>query len=289
MSSDAVKEMSHIFKTKSFVKTYSLAEKISGPFTEALVDQTGIASYSNPPIILDNASGTGIVCSILNTKTSEQVRQGWELTAGDFSEAMVEYAAQRAKEEGWINASAKVVDAQDTKLPSGHYTHVFATFAFQAIPNHNAALKESFRILKPGGMIALATWKHVPWITLVKHAITTISPDLYYPDSDDFIKTMGQGWEVEASIGSLLRDEGFMDIHVRSITRSISLSIADLVEISLAILPALLAKYWTQQQRDVYAEQVSGALQQYLEREYGVDALVPLEPVALIATARKPE
>ncbi|KAL2808218.1 S-adenosyl-L-methionine-dependent methyltransferase [Aspergillus granulosus] len=289
MNSDTAKEMSHMFKTKGFTKTYKLAERLTGPFAEVLVDQTGITSYSSPPIILDNASGTGIVCSILNTKTSEQVRQGWELTAGDFSEVMVEYAAQRAKEEGWINAEAKVVDAQDTKLPSGHYTHVFATFAFQTIPNHNAALKETFRILKPGGMIASATWEHVPWITIVKHAITTISPDLYYPDSDEFIKTVSQGWEAEASIESLLKDEGFTDIHVRSITRSISLSIADLVELSLAILPALLARYWTQEQRDVYAEQVSGALQQYLEQEYGVDALVPLEPIGIIATARKPE
>ncbi|KAL2831902.1 S-adenosyl-L-methionine-dependent methyltransferase [Aspergillus pseudoustus] len=289
MSSDAAKEMSHVFKTKTFVKSYKLAENVTGPFAEALIDQTGITSYPNPPIILDNASGTGVVCSILNTKVSEKVRQSWELTAGDFSEAMVAYATQRAKEEGWLNAEAKVVDAQDTKLPSGHYTHVFATFAFPAIPNPDAALKESFRILKPGGMIASATWKHVPWFTLVKDAIATISPDLYFPDSDDFVKATSRGWQAVSAIESLLKKEGFADVQVTSVTKSLSIPIADLVELNMSILPALLAKYWTQEQRDEYEGRVSEALQLYLEEKYGAGALVPVEPVGIIATARKPE
>jgi ubiquinone/menaquinone biosynthesis C-methylase UbiE len=128
MSSDAAKAMASVFKTASFVKTYKLAEKATGPFAEALIDYTEITSYPSPPVILDNACGTGIVSSILNSKVSEQVRQRWELTAGDFSEAMVEYASNRGKEEGWLNTAVKVVDAQDTKLSTAQYTHVFATF-----------------------------------------------------------------------------------------------------------------------------------------------------------------
>jgi ubiquinone/menaquinone biosynthesis C-methylase UbiE len=128
MNSDAAKAMTSVFKMASFAKTYKLAEKLTGPFAEALIDYTDITSYPSPPVILDNACGTGIVSSILNSKISEQFRHGWELTAGDFSEAMVEYASNRGKEEGWLNTAVKVVDAQDTKLPTGQYTHVFATF-----------------------------------------------------------------------------------------------------------------------------------------------------------------
>ncbi|CEL01421.1 hypothetical protein ASPCAL01004 [Aspergillus calidoustus] len=289
MSSDAAKAMASVFKTASFVKTYKLAEKATGPFAEALIDYTEITSYPSPPVILDNACGTGIVSSILNSKVSEQVRQGWELTAGDFSEAMVEYASNRGKEEGWLNTAVKVVDAQDTKLSTGQYTHVFATFAFQAIPNAEAALRESFRILKPGGIIASATWKHVPWVTNVKRGIETISPNLHWPDSEEFVKTTSRGWESETTIESLLTKEGFTDVQVTPVTKTIELPIADVVQLSVSILPALLGKYWTQQQRDEYAERVPAAVQQYLEQMYGVGALVPLEPVGIIAIARKPE
>ncbi|KAJ0417117.1 S-adenosyl-L-methionine-dependent methyltransferase [Aspergillus carlsbadensis] len=289
MSSDAVKAMTSVFKTASFVKTYKLAEKVTGPFAEALIDYTGITSYPYPPVILDNACGTGIVSSMLNSKVNDQVRQGWELTAGDFSEAMVEYASNRGKEEGWLNTEARVVDAQDTKLPTGQYTHVFATFAFPSIPNTDAALKESFRIIKPGGIIASATWKHVPWLTHVKRGIETISPRLYWPDSEEFVATTGRGWEIESTVESLLKKEGFTDVQVTSVTKSIKLPIAELVELSVSLLPALLSKYWTQEQRDEYAERVPAAVQQYLEQKYGAGALVPLEPVGIIATARKPE
>ncbi|KAL3466357.1 S-adenosyl-L-methionine-dependent methyltransferase [Aspergillus heterothallicus] len=289
MSSDTAKEMTHVFKTKSFVKTYKLAEKATGPFAEALIDLTGITSSAGSPIILDNASGTGVVCSILNIKAGEQIRQDWKLTAGDFSEAMVEYVSERAKEEGWLNTDTKVVDAQDTKLPSEHYTHVFATFAFPAFPKPEAALKESLRILKPGGMIASATWKYIPWFNLTKQAIARISPDLYYPDSDEFIKTTSRGWEAESAIESLLKNEGFSDVKVTAVTKVISLPIADLVDLNSTILSALLTKYWTPEQRDEYEGRVPAAVKQYLEEKYGVGALVPLEPVGIIATARKPE
>jgi hypothetical protein len=30
--------------------------------------------------------------------------------------------------EGWNNAEAKIVNAQDTGLPSDHYTHVYTAF-----------------------------------------------------------------------------------------------------------------------------------------------------------------
>ncbi|KAL3447537.1 S-adenosyl-L-methionine-dependent methyltransferase [Aspergillus insuetus] len=290
MSSDPAKAiMTGIFKTASFVKTYKLAEKLTGPVAEALIDYTGIISYPSPPVILDNACGLGIVSSILNRKVNEQVRQRWELTAGDFSEAMVEYASQRGKEEGWLNTEMKVVDAQDTKLPTGQYTHIFATFAFQAIPDADAALRESFRTLRSGGILASATWKHVPWITHMKRAIETISSDLHWPDSEQFVKATSRGWEAETAIESLLKKEGFTDVQVTTVTKTIELPIAEVVDLSVSILPALLSKYWTEEQRDEYAERVPAAVQQYLEQKYGVGALVPLEPVGIIATARKSE
>jgi hypothetical protein len=129
----------------------------------------------------------------------------------------------------------------------------------------------------------------VPWVTNVKRAIETLSPNLHWPDSEEFIRTTSRGWEAETTIESLLKKEGFTDVQVKSLTKTIELPIAEVVELSVSILPALLSKYWTEEQRDEYAERVPAAVQQYLEQKYGVGALVPLEPVGIIATARKSE
>jgi hypothetical protein len=41
---------------------------------------------------------------------------------------MLAYTEQRVKDEGWTNAETRTIDAQDTQLPNGRYTHVFAAF-----------------------------------------------------------------------------------------------------------------------------------------------------------------
>jgi ubiquinone/menaquinone biosynthesis C-methylase UbiE len=72
---------------------------------------------------------------------------------------MVEYTKQRMQAEGWNNAEAKIVNAQDTGLPSDHYTHVYTAFAFNMFPDYKAALKECFRVLQAGGTLSTSTWK----------------------------------------------------------------------------------------------------------------------------------
>jgi len=62
---------------------------------------------------------------LLHRILDEDTRSNWELTCGDSSEAMVSITKDRIEEEGWNNAEAKVVDAQQTGLPSTHYTHIF--------------------------------------------------------------------------------------------------------------------------------------------------------------------
>jgi SAM-dependent methyltransferase len=130
MSPPATQEWANLFKSKDFARSYRLAEQLTGLFADPLIDQSRITSCQpgNPPIVLDNACGTGIISSVLNGRLSDHVRQNWKLTCGDFSEGMVEYTKQRAIDEGWRNAEVKVVDAQETNLSSDHYTHVLASF-----------------------------------------------------------------------------------------------------------------------------------------------------------------
>lgn len=122
-----------MFKDNKFVRNYKTGEHITGKFALSLLDQSGLVTKANnnpsePLVVLDNACGTGIVSSILHNKLDTAVKANWKLTCGDISPGMVEYTRGRMASESWQNAEVKTVDAQDTKLPSDHFTHVVTAF-----------------------------------------------------------------------------------------------------------------------------------------------------------------
>ncbi len=124
----ATRDFTNMFQLKDFARRYRLAEKITGLFARPLINQSGIASYEKRPVILDNACGTGVISSVLNSTVSDKIKKDWELTCGDLSQPMVEHTQQRAIEEGWYNTEVKIVNTQEMDLPSAYYTHIYTAF-----------------------------------------------------------------------------------------------------------------------------------------------------------------
>lgn len=121
------------FKEDKFVNQYKTGEHITGQFAKRLIDQSGLVANSKanpdtPLVVLDNACGTGIVSSILQHELDDEVKNNLKLTCGDISQGMLDYVKHRVGEENWQNVEVKVVDAQDSGLPSSHFTHVIASF-----------------------------------------------------------------------------------------------------------------------------------------------------------------
>lgn len=111
------------------VDTYKIAEKITRLFAQDLVDLSGlIRSPLSPLVVLDNACGTGVISIAIHDTLQSQASDSWELTCGDISPGLVNQVQQKIDQEGWQNTKAIVVDAQDTGLRSGYFTHVFAAF-----------------------------------------------------------------------------------------------------------------------------------------------------------------
>lgn len=122
-----------LFKSEAFAVQYKVAETFTGPFGQSLIEQTKLvedakATPGRPIVVLDSACGTGIISSLLNEKLDSSIRKSWRLTCGDISTPLLEYTACRMKEEDWQNAETKVVNVQETGLPSDHFTHVFSGF-----------------------------------------------------------------------------------------------------------------------------------------------------------------
>ncbi|GFF52691.1 conserved hypothetical protein [Aspergillus udagawae] len=246
--------------------------KMSTLFAEELVKQSGIAQSSQKPLVIfDNACGTGTVSSTLHRTLKDETTRSWQLTCGDISEAMVEATKQKMNKEGWRNAEVKVVDAQDTRLLSAHYTHIFSAFAFNFLPDSQAALK---------GISAI-------WFTLIQSAIARISGSLPNPTPDDVLKQYNSNWANETSIHAQFEQAGFMDINIITVPKQYPAPLQELVEFCKISLPHV-TKIWTQQQRDLHYNEVPKMVLRILEEEVGKNGLASIESEAIITTARKP-
>lgn len=124
------------------------------PVAEALV-----AALAPGPgdTVLDLAAGTGDV-------TEAVAATGARVISTDLSPVMVEAARRR----GAPGVELRVMDMQAIDLPDASVDAVVSRFGYMLVPDPALALRETRRVLKPGGRLAFATWapaKRNPWAT----------------------------------------------------------------------------------------------------------------------------
>jgi SAM-dependent methyltransferase len=107
--------------------------------------------------ILDLGTGTG-------TLALAAIRR-WpsvEVIGLDVSGAMVDLAAQEAASSldpaQRRRFSTVVADAEALPFEAAEFDVVVSSFAIQLVANRAQALREAFRVLRPGGRIAYVTW-----------------------------------------------------------------------------------------------------------------------------------
>lgn len=125
---------------------YRGAEQITGVFAKFLLLQAGLpdahaSEPKKPPIVLDNACGTGVVSENLWEMLDEHAKEELQLLCGDISEGMVGHIKKKIEEKGWHGADARVLDAMKTGLQENYFTHVISNFGLMLMPDSDAALK----------------------------------------------------------------------------------------------------------------------------------------------------
>jgi SAM-dependent methyltransferase len=80
------------------------------------------------------------------------------LISTDFSREMVEAARRRAAELGIANADFRVADAARIDLPDASVDGVLCRYGYMLMDEPEAVLRETRRVLRPGGRLAFAVW-----------------------------------------------------------------------------------------------------------------------------------
>ena len=114
---------------------------------ELVVDRAGVEPGME---VLDVACGTG-------NATLPAARAGGRVTGLDFAPGLLEIARERAA-DAMLEIDFIEGDAQALPFGDASFDRVVSTFGHMFVPDHRRTADEMKRVLKPGGVIAVACW-----------------------------------------------------------------------------------------------------------------------------------
>src|SRR5215210_6340228 len=124
----------------------AVAEKILDA-GEAVVAAAGVEAGME---VLDVACGSG-------NATLPAARAGARVTGLDFAPGLLEIARERAA-DAMLEIDFIEGDAQALPFEDASYDRVVSTFGHMFAPDHRRTADEMRRVLRPGGVIAVACW-----------------------------------------------------------------------------------------------------------------------------------
>jgi len=266
-------------------------EIITGPFAQPLIAAAGFPPSSlEDLVILDNACGSGVIAATLLGLLDKEQKRWTKVTCGDVQQGMIDHVRTRAEKEHWEGVEIKLVDAQDTQLPSSHYTHVLTAFAIMLVPKPLAALQEIHRILVPGGMNGFTTWNKVGWVPLVERAFAAIPGCPPFPGTENISDFMGTGrWDTPAFIKQQLEEQGFVDVHIEVKDELSTIdSSENFVRLFGGMFIGLATKWFTEEQKQEFGEKIKETLLSQLQEEHGAGQPWDMPLTANVVTCRKP-
>ena len=141
-------------------------------FAERALDVANVQAGSR---VLDVATGPGTLAILA-------ARSGAEVTAVDFSEAMIERLRARAAGEGLSNVRALVGDGQALEVPDRAFDAAFSMFGVIFFPDRARGIGEMARVLAPGGRAVVSSWppveKSVPLLASIFASVRANVPGL---------------------------------------------------------------------------------------------------------------
>jgi len=120
-------------------------------FGRRLVDAAGVEPGQR---VLDVASGRGAALF----PAAERVGSAGHVEGIDLAEGMVQAVNADAAARG-VGARVRLMDAEHLDFPDGSFDRVLCGFGIMFPPDQLLVLREMRRVLRPGGRVAVSTWR----------------------------------------------------------------------------------------------------------------------------------
>ncbi|MGI9036152.1 MAG: class I SAM-dependent methyltransferase [Pyrinomonadaceae bacterium] len=157
---------SQTFKIRDAASYDSLTEQFDGfteqllrPLARRMVELAGISAAEK---ILDIGTGTGIVA----LEAARMIDNSGKIYGIDLSQEMLAKATEKARR---LKIEQKIIfrsmDAEALKFKNQTFDAAVSLFALLHFPDPLIALREIFRVLRPGGRLVLAVGSGVPFFS----------------------------------------------------------------------------------------------------------------------------
>lgn len=142
---------------------------------------------------LDLAAGDSVLelgCGLGNSFPAlrERVGAAGRVVGVDYSQGMVERAAERVRANGWENVHVVRADATRPCAVASAFDGVYAGMSLTAMPDAGRVVRQAHRALRPGGTLAVLDarpFQRFP-ATVLNPVVVPLAERLtnWYPDSD---------------------------------------------------------------------------------------------------------
>jgi len=141
--------------------------------------------------LIDIACGTGLV----TFPAVDKLGPNGFVLATDISDEMVKICSDTAKEKGLGNIQFRRMDAEELDVKDEEYDVALCALGLMYVPDPVKALKEMYRVLKPGGRAVAAVWgqrDHCGWAEIFeivdKRVATEVCPMFFNLGNRDVLK-----------------------------------------------------------------------------------------------------
>lgn len=250
-----------------FAEYAAIAHPFTALFAERALEEAALPKGAS---VLDVATGTGALAIAA-------ARAGARVMATDFSAGMV----RRVLSHGLPNLEARQMDGQALDLPDASFDAAFSNFGVMLFPDWRAGLAEMARVVRPGGLGSVGTWKDPAGAAsnlLLSNTCAALFPER---EARAFPLSGMTEWRDPDRFRAAMIAAGFAEVRIVEVTNDY------LVDAAMLDDPDRLFcfnPFWAQ----LDAHRRNAVLASIQDAQTAIGGPLPVPSTALIATARRP-